>query len=515
MPGRTSVRSGVSPSTSTSRSPTRAPRSAVAAATTRTSTRSTSLPSSWTTAGAPEVLTSTRTRCEPATTSSVRIGTIAGSSATGVTVTSSTGSWRVEVEPEPLLVGFAGERADPLGVDVAVDRCCRAGLDEHRSVVVRVALGGGGGDRLEAVVLSDDLAAGPGGEVVRPPIDPPRLGRRHHRGQRLVVVAERALAPLVAVGHHRRHPVPARLALEHGRDRAPDESAALDREHALRGPADGEHVVDRRRPQQRQLAGHLEHLDLRRAVDAAAESGHPLESGPRERDRGRSGVRRPGDAAQQVATEYDVGDPGAGELTDQRLGRAAGRDQLVEGGEVADRLPRDQRDLAAADHRRVAEDPQRLVERPAPLVLGEPRSGDDQRPAAVDAAGCVLGQVGPGLLPVRRDLVPARRPGVALEVGPAEDQHHQQRCEQEQVLRRTEPWRALDEQLRATSDGTAETDRDRQPDHRVDLVHVAEDLERAVEQVAHHVGRRRPGGTAVRDGQAPESERRRPASAGA
>ena len=88
VPGRTSVRSGVSPSTSTSRSPTRAPRSAVAAATTRTSTRSTSLPSSRTTAGAPEVLTSTRTRCDPATTSSVRIGTMAGSSATGVTVTS-------------------------------------------------------------------------------------------------------------------------------------------------------------------------------------------------------------------------------------------------------------------------------------------------------------------------------------------------------------------------------------------------------------------------------------------
>ena len=242
---------------------------------------------------------------------------------------------------------------------------------------------------------------------------------------------------------------------------------------------DQRHVADHGVHDERRLAaqagateaGHLE--ESRRSLDGLV---HPL------------GARRTAGEAVQVATHDDVPDPGARERVGERATAAPVLDPFLQPVEVADGLPRNQGHLAARHPRAPADALDRLVDGPSPVLLAEAGAGEHQGAPPVR----VITEPVRGLHPVLRDLAPALLAQVVGErgLGRGHQQHDERSGRDREGATRRECTHPGPEHRRETHAEVREPQRQGQPDEGVDLVHVAEHRERAVQQVPHHPGQR-------------------------
>ncbi len=205
----------------------------------------------------------------------------------------------------------------------------------------------------------------------------------------------------------------------------------------------------------------------------------------------------------QVVTQQDLADPGPG----QRRGEARGGP----GGELAldavhqpGHARATERDQAADPPRRAGQPLQRLVERPAPLVLGERRAGQHQCPAVLGMGGQpvrgghpVVGH--PGERPGLQRPAGERRRHAADQRGHGQHDGDVHRGGRDHVRSPAVPVGSPagrpsphtgGEADRSDRQGVRDPQRDRQPHHRLELVDVAQEAQLVTEQVPHRARQR-------------------------
>ena len=221
-------------------------------------------------------------------------------------------------------------------------------------------------------------------------------------------------------------------------------------------------------------------------------------------------ARRPRRLGVQVVAQHDVRNTLAGKRIGQASRRAPGRQQPLHRIQRADRLRRRQRNGVADSPRAVAEHLQRLVVAGAPHLGGERRARDHQNAPRRRCSRLVLAEPVGGLMPILRYRAERARRGEPARPSQRGADHQRDQHDDSGrhppvalgVGERTQPHLhrpATGKRYPAEHLRQAEHQRD--PDHRSQLVHVAQRCAAGVQERLYLVGQRRAQPAAVAGGQ--------------